>query len=308
MKKEEFFNELKIKLSVIEETELEDILSEYRQHIDMKMKTEGVTEEEAIADFGSVSQLATEILEAYHVRTDFSKVNKAQKTAEMKEKCRETTDAVVDGVSDVIGDVSSAIKSGWKKFVFVIKSFFQKIKTFFACSKNQPTQEEPVKDQTTEDTVPNIETFDTKKSETKPPEPQKQKIKKPKRKGVFMAMIINSCNFIGRLIWNLFFGFLAIMFGIALCVCLVSFGFFLVNVGSYPILGLTIGSFGCSLMFFAATWFFVSILKRKNKSAKQPQCENNSKIENLPNTEEQPQTDLKMNEEVLKEEIENDKE
>lgn len=64
--KEKFLNELREYLSVLEEQEQEDILAEYAQHIDMKMQ-KGLSEEEAIRDFGSVQELAAEILAAYHV-------------------------------------------------------------------------------------------------------------------------------------------------------------------------------------------------------------------------------------------------
>ncbi len=64
--KEKFLNELREYLSVLEEQEQEDILAEYAQHIDMKMQ-KGLSEEEAIRDFGSVKELAAEILAAYHV-------------------------------------------------------------------------------------------------------------------------------------------------------------------------------------------------------------------------------------------------
>lgn len=64
--KEKFLNELREYLSVLEEQEQEDILAEYAQHIDMKMQ-KGLSEEDAIRDFGSVKELAAEILAAYHV-------------------------------------------------------------------------------------------------------------------------------------------------------------------------------------------------------------------------------------------------
>ena len=50
-----------------------DIMEEYEQHIDMKVQR-GLTEEEAIADFGNVKELTAEILEAYHVRGDYASV------------------------------------------------------------------------------------------------------------------------------------------------------------------------------------------------------------------------------------------
>ena len=48
-------------------------MEEYEQHIDMKVQR-GLTEEEAIADFGNVKELTAEILEAYHVRGDYASV------------------------------------------------------------------------------------------------------------------------------------------------------------------------------------------------------------------------------------------
>ena len=70
MEKREFLSALEQSLSVLQEDERKDIISEYEQHIDIKVE-KGLTEEEAIADFGSVSQLTSEILEAYHVRADY---------------------------------------------------------------------------------------------------------------------------------------------------------------------------------------------------------------------------------------------
>lgn len=71
MDKKEFLSKLEKSLSVLEEDELRDIISEYEQHIDMKVER-GLTEEEAIVDFGSFQELTAEILEAYHVRADYA--------------------------------------------------------------------------------------------------------------------------------------------------------------------------------------------------------------------------------------------
>lgn len=83
MGKHEFLSELEKSLSVLQEDELKDIISEYEQHIDIKVE-KGLTEEEAIADFGSLAELTGEILEAYHVRVDYAAGkgrNKAAKAA-----------------------------------------------------------------------------------------------------------------------------------------------------------------------------------------------------------------------------------
>lgn len=66
MNRQEFIDQLREYLKVLQDEEQEDILAEYSQHIEMKMKN-GLSEEEAIRDFGQVKELAAEILEAYHV-------------------------------------------------------------------------------------------------------------------------------------------------------------------------------------------------------------------------------------------------
>lgn len=76
MNKEIFLKELREYLRILEDREQEDILEEYAQHIDMKMQ-KGLSEEEAIQDFGPIDELASQILEAYHVKTQFQKEKKS---------------------------------------------------------------------------------------------------------------------------------------------------------------------------------------------------------------------------------------
>ena len=70
--KELFLKELQSRLSVLQESERRDILDEYAQHIELRVQG-GLTEEEAIRDFGDLDQLTAEILEAYHVDPAFGK-------------------------------------------------------------------------------------------------------------------------------------------------------------------------------------------------------------------------------------------
>ena len=76
MNKEIFLKELREYLRILEDKEQEDILEEYAQHIDMKMQ-KGLSEEEAIQDFGPIDELAAQILEAYHVKTQFQEKKKS---------------------------------------------------------------------------------------------------------------------------------------------------------------------------------------------------------------------------------------
>lgn len=68
--KESFLKELQSRLAVLEEVEQQDILAEYAQHIDLRVDG-GLTEEEAIQDFGDIDQLTAEILSAYHVKPTY---------------------------------------------------------------------------------------------------------------------------------------------------------------------------------------------------------------------------------------------
>lgn len=89
MDKQGFLSRLEQSLSVLQEDELRDILNEYEQHIDMKME-KGLTEEEAIADFGGFEELTAELLEAYHVRADYvSGAGKGKDEAKTKGRHKE---------------------------------------------------------------------------------------------------------------------------------------------------------------------------------------------------------------------------
>ena len=78
MNKEGFLKELESHLRVLDDKEQQDILDEYAQHIDLKMKS-GLSEEEAIRDFGNIGELAADILEAYHVDPRFEERRKGIK-------------------------------------------------------------------------------------------------------------------------------------------------------------------------------------------------------------------------------------
>ena len=111
MDKKTFMKELEQALSVLQEEELNDIISEYEQHIDMKQER-GLTEEEAIADFGSLDELTAEILEAYHVRADYAvKKRRGQgpipeELLGMDEGCVDTVVGVSEGRSTGTGEFS----------------------------------------------------------------------------------------------------------------------------------------------------------------------------------------------------------
>ncbi len=67
MTKQAFLDKLRSRLSILDDNEVEDILSEYAAHIDQKVAS-GKTEEQAIADFGDFNELVKAILSAYKIK------------------------------------------------------------------------------------------------------------------------------------------------------------------------------------------------------------------------------------------------
>ena len=71
MNKNSFISKLKKNLKILDEDEVKDIIDEYSETIDEKIK-DGKTEEEAIKDFGNVDELCKEILKAYKINPKYT--------------------------------------------------------------------------------------------------------------------------------------------------------------------------------------------------------------------------------------------
>lgn len=67
MNKEEFLKKLKKRLSVLEDSEIEDIVSEYEGYIDEKV-AKGLSEEEAVKELGDFEEIIQDLLAAYKVK------------------------------------------------------------------------------------------------------------------------------------------------------------------------------------------------------------------------------------------------
>lgn len=113
MKKEEFLTKLKKNLSVLEEKEIQDIVEEYEQHIDMKMK-DGMSEEEAIRDFGDLKELTAGILEAYHVKADYQSEKKNIDFDKVKEESRKATEKATTALGKGAGMVGKGAGAAGK--------------------------------------------------------------------------------------------------------------------------------------------------------------------------------------------------
>ena len=72
MNKNDFIDKLKDKLKILNKDEVEDIINEYSEHIDEKIKS-GTSEKDAISEFGDINELVEGILDAYKINKDYNK-------------------------------------------------------------------------------------------------------------------------------------------------------------------------------------------------------------------------------------------
>ena len=104
MSKEDFLKELEDRLKVLDYRERQDMLSEYSQHIDMKVRS-GMEEKEAIEDFGDIDSLAQEILEAYHIDPDYRVLEENQpekKERRVGKKARKAVEKARESISRLL--------------------------------------------------------------------------------------------------------------------------------------------------------------------------------------------------------------
>ena len=145
MNKNTFLEELREHLQILEDQEQQDIMEEYAQHIDMKIQ-KGLSEEEAIKDFGSVKELAAEILEAYHVKPEFDRKKTVVKMPDLK-KVNISGGKVAfrhgfDWVKDRVKKAGQGIAGGFRWLGRCWKAVIRRIKKLFRRKGAEENMEE----------------------------------------------------------------------------------------------------------------------------------------------------------------------
>ncbi|MDD2181684.1 MAG: hypothetical protein PHW32_04885 [Bacilli bacterium] len=110
MTKKQFLSELEIRLSVLNDVEKQDIINEYKDIIEEKIRN-GKTIKEAIADFGDIDELTEEILKAYKINPNYNKKENNQ-----------------TGSSNVSVGLESGIRKVAKKLAVATKQIVDEIK------------------------------------------------------------------------------------------------------------------------------------------------------------------------------------
>ncbi len=109
MNKKDFIKELEKRLEILDEKEIKDIVNEYKDIIDEKVKS-GKSEEEAVSEFGSMDELATEILKAYKINPKYSNSNK-----DSLKEARENCEGWIKDTAKTLSDTAKGVYDGLKK-------------------------------------------------------------------------------------------------------------------------------------------------------------------------------------------------
>lgn len=281
MDKKTFINELKTALSVLQEDELNDIVNEYEQHIDMKMKN-GLSEDEAIADFGSIGELTADILEAYHVRADYADKKSEKKSFwgtngnagkeilhQTGKTCKAAGEKAAHGLRGLGGWILGI-------FLFWKQAAADALKKIAGWHQDRRQKFLERRATASAPTVPSAaaENHAADKSVREKKLPGTglgQGIQRLLRSGIHL---INTCFHLClrlalwcvRMAWNIcWIGFALFCAGFGL---LALFGFGLLTVlwlQSYPLAGVTVGCFGLVCCCFSAAGFSLSLLWRKKR-------------------------------------------
>lgn len=108
MTKKQFISELEKRLKVLNDSERKDIINEYSDIINEKVKN-GETEEQAVLEFGNIDSLVKEILESYKINPDYD--NGFSKKA--KEVANNTEDLIKKGAKK-LADTTNNIVNDFK--------------------------------------------------------------------------------------------------------------------------------------------------------------------------------------------------
>lgn len=250
MNKEEFLSVLRKNLSVLEEGEINDIMEEYEQHIDMKMKG-GLSENDAIRDFGDMKELTAGILEAYHVKADFSKEEKKNVDfSKVVEESKKATTAIGKGTSNAGKWLGKQLKRMWE---FIKKPFVLLKESIQNQNKKMQKKQEEARN------VPPVGFFG----------------KIWACITGFVKWVLTCTKQIVNWSWKAFkwtvhwcwiigWLFILLMVGVGTLCCIFLFGTaFILQLQEYPLIGVNVATIGALLVHIAGILLCLLVLKKK---------------------------------------------
>lgn len=269
MNKTDFLKELRKHLIVLENNEQQDILDEYSQHIDMKIER-GLSEEEAIHDFGSISELAAQILEAYHVNPEYEKAGKEKKKLPDLTTFANTGKKAGGSVGHTLHKIGTLLCRGavrcWNGGILFFRKVCLTIATPFYWAAERIRESRRMR--TEKDFIENNLESDSLKSE----EHKDRKHDKRNSAGLINSIghfLLSFCSVIWALFcwgirwcWNGAVVFICLFSGTAALFSIFSFAVLIVwLIQGYPIAGITVICLGVILSSISFTVLCLSLLK-----------------------------------------------
>lgn len=241
MNKNEFLNELRNSIQILEDSEQADIINEYSQHIDMKVK-EGMSEADAIADFGPIDLLVEEVLGAYHVK------------APDKTPAQETN-SLIDGGKQMAAAAADATKKSCSKMKGAVTGVVDKAKHKAAETRNRHSKKALVESAPCEGS----------NSRSRPGAAVLSGVARGTSN--LWASCIQAAKTCIRWCWNAFVACAAFA-TLAGAVCaLFCFGFSIVlMLQGYPLIGITLSLFGGTATLTFATLLLMRLVVLKKES------------------------------------------
>lgn len=260
MDKAVFLKELKKYLAILNECEQKDILDEYTQHIDMKMEN-GMSEAEAIRDFGDIGELAAEILEAYHVNPQYGnkkRIKLIQRDELPVKELKETGAHVWKRVAGAVKKLCFGMWGGIKKVARILYKPFVLTKEAWKHKKEAGG--------------------DLERNRSDNPQIQKKIMAGNMigKAGYGMSKFLRAILFFTvtcvRWLWNGCMIFSALITG-----GLTLFGVFYLGamavllLQGYPLFGITLASVGAVICCGAGTVLIISLIRRKETQIREPE-------------------------------------
>lgn len=242
MNKSEFLKRLAALLHILQEDEVRDILDEYEQHIDMKVAG-GMSEQDVIRDFGSVEELAAEVLSAYHVRPDFKPRKENNVFDKVSDGSKKALDNAGHAVKNVGTKTGSFLKKLWNNILEMCKSPVAFVRNLWTRLKQKriSAKEKRQLQKTGDDNMTIAGTV----------------------KGVGHECV-NLCKSILNLCIQFCFACIFVCAGFMEVGLVVAAGMLLILMAlGYPVVGITIAVFGAAMATFVIVYYSAKKMRRR---------------------------------------------
>ncbi len=265
MDKATFLVQLQKNIGMLDDDEQKDIIDEYSQHIDMKVSG-GMTEAEAIEDFGDFNEFVREVLNAYHVKAPFDQEDAVEAAATASPTAGDRLDDAVRGGAQAAGRAVDATKRGARKMASAVTGAAGK---FSDRAKEAVSQASAARAEARAEAAASGVEADRDGSESRAAAASGTSRGMIAEVGgmarSFGGVCWNVAKTAARWCWNFAVACLMASGGFMVLVSLFCLGLGVVFlVQGYPVAGLTIAAAGCSMAFAAISFLLSRLIMRKH--------------------------------------------